>query len=120
MNQDSPDLQDSKETEDLKVCLDPPGPPAVPSQRFQAPPDPLVSPEREGRRESPASRASPSPALQDALDPPAIQDSPAFPDLQASPLDRTASQGSQDVPGCQGTGGTLERQDRRVKRETPV
>lgn len=120
MNQDSPDLQDSKETEDLRVCLDPPAPPAVPSRQCQAPLEPLVSPEREDRRESPASQASPSLALPDAQDPAGPQDRPAFPDLQASPPDRTVSQGSQDAPGCRERGATLETQDRRVKRETPA
>lgn len=120
MNQDSPDLQDSKETEDLRVCLDPLAPPEVPSQQYQAPLDPLVSPEREDRRESPVSQASPSLALPDAQDPPGPQERPAYPDPQASPLDRTASQGSQDAPGCREIGGTLERPDRRVKRETPA
>lgn len=120
MNQDSPDLQDSKETEDLRVCLDPPAPPAVPSRQCQAPPDNLVSLERGDRRESPASQASPSLALPDAQDPTGPQDRLACPDLQASPPDRTVSQGSQDVPGCRERGGTLETPDRRVKRETPA
>lgn len=120
VNQDSQDLQDSKEREDLRVCLDPPAPLAVPSRQCQAPPDPLVSPERGGRKESLVSRASPSLALPDEQERSAPQDSPACPDLRASQPGRTASQESQDAPGCRGRGDTLERQDRRVKRATPA
>lgn len=87
VNQGTLDLRDSKETEDFRVCLDPPAPLAVLCLQCQAPPDPLVSPEREGRRESPVSQASPSPVLPDAQDPLGPQDSPACPALQASPPD---------------------------------
>lgn len=118
VNQDTPDLQDSKETEDLRVCLDRPAPLAVPSLQCPAPLDLLVSPESEDRRESLASLAFPSLDPPDAQDPPEHQDSQVCPVLQASPLDRTASRENQDAPELRGRGASLETRDRRVTKAT--
>lgn len=120
VNQDTPDPQDSKETEDLRGCLDLLALLAVPSHRCPAPPGLLVSPESEGRRESPASQAFLSPDPPGAQDPPGPQDSLVYLVLQDSPPDRTASQESPDAPGRRGRGASLEPQERRVKKATPA
>lgn len=118
VNQDTLDLQDSKETEDFRVCLDRPAPLAVPFRRCPAPLGLLVSLETEDRRESLVFLAFPSPDPQDAQEPPELQDSPVCPALQASPLDRTASRESQDALEHRGRGASPETQDRRVTRAT--
>lgn len=120
MNQVSPDLQDSKETEDLRVCLALLVRPAPLWPQSLDPLVRLVSLESEDRRESPVSQASLCLDLQDDQDPLEPRVSPVFPVPQASPPDRTASQENQGAPGCRARGGTPERPDRKVKRATPA
>lgn len=118
VNQDTPDLQDSKEREDLRVCLDRPAPLAVPSHQCLAPLDLLVSPESEDRRENLASQAFPSPDPLDAQDPLEPRDSQVYPVLLVSLPDRTAWQENRDAPVHRGRGASLETQDRGVRKVT--
>lgn len=120
VNQDTPDLQDSKETEDLRVCLDPPAPPAVPSPQCRVPLGLLVFPESEDRRESLESPGSPCQDPPAAQEPPDPRASPVSLVPLASPQDRTASQGNQAAPGRRARGASPEPLERRVTKVTPV